>query len=73
MRMGAQEEEVLKWDGCSSCLRAELVPVTGLEMGQGYLFVDYVAAVNLMRESENTQFCQSMGKKHAFNTLSYLV
>lgn len=49
MRMGAQEGEVLKWDGCSSCLRAELVPVTGLEMWQGYLFVDYVVAVNLMR------------------------
>lgn len=52
MRMGAQEEEVLKWDGCSSCLKAELVPVTGLEMWQGYLFVDYVVAVNLMRDRE---------------------
>jgi len=44
-RMGAQEEEVLMWDGCSSCLKAELVPVTELEMWQGYLFVDYVVTV----------------------------
>lgn len=72
MRMGAQEEEVLKWDGCSSCLKVELVPVTELEMWQGYLFVDYVVAVNLMRDRKCTILSEH-GKKYAFNTLECLV